>query len=90
MWQDYVIVGVQVVLALSLIPMAFGSRPAPSLWVSIPTVVALTIFFATMYTLLLWWSASILVCTTLLWLRIVYRRAMEILNPDNRSSRWLP
>jgi len=73
MWQDYVLVAMQVVFCLTLVPMLF-TKEKPPLLSSIPTGVALLTIAATYITLELWLAAIGSGIVGIQWLVLTYQR----------------
>jgi hypothetical protein len=78
LWQDVVLTGANIVFVVSLLPQVINGfknkKGFISLWTSGPTTVALFTVSYTVYTLQLYFSASITVVSGLLWLMIFIQK----------------
>lgn len=73
MWQDYVLVLMQLLFCFTLVPMLFHKEKPPFLS-SVPTGIALLVIAFVYATLNLWLAAAGSAVVGLQWLALVYQR----------------
>lgn len=74
MWQDWVIAGVQIIFAISLVPSVFHATHKPSLSTSIFTSAGLYTLSFVYATLLLWFACIMATTIGTLWAILAYQR----------------
>lgn len=74
MWQDWIIAGVQIVFAISLIPSVLHKENKPSLSTSIFTSAGLYTLSAVYVSLALWFAAIMAASIATLWATLAYQR----------------
>jgi len=74
MWQDWVIAGVQAIIALSLIPTVRHATHKPTMSTSVLTATGMFILSLTFATLALWFATLMSAVIGALWTILAYQR----------------